>query len=291
MLTRWLSSSLSLCDRKHSSRVGATTGVKTDLVVGGTGSAGAAYPKAITSDERRATGYNARAHRLSLVASHNGNALMPFYDISVGIAPHDTPVYPGDPGIEIIAHAALARGDAANVSLLRFGAHTATHVDAPAHFIADAPPVASLSLDVLIGPAQVVELGDDVLAITAEHITAHVPPGTTRVLFKTRNSAFWAAAPPAAFRTDFTYLKPDAAHALVAQGAQLVGIDYLSIEQFKSEDFATHIALLERGVVIVEGLDLRAVPAGRYELICLPLKLTGGSGDGAPARAVLRAID
>ncbi len=215
---------------------------------------------------------------------------MPFYDISVGIASEETPVYPGDPGIEIIAHAALARGDAANVSLLHFGAHTATHVDAPAHFIAGAPVVSTLSLDVLIGPAHVVELDDDVRAIAAEHVTAHVPTGTARVLFKTRNSAFWAAAPPPEFRQDFTYIAPDGARALVAQGVQLVGIDYLSVEQFKSEQFETHLALLTRGVVIVEGLDLRAVPAGRYELICLPLKLTGGSGDGAPARAVLRTI-
>ncbi len=215
---------------------------------------------------------------------------MSFYDISVGIGPHDTPVYPGDPGIEISAHAALARGDAANVSLLHFGAHTATHVDAPAHFIADAPTVATLSLDVLIGPAQVVELGDDVRAIAATHVAAHVPAGATRVLFKTRNSAFWAAAPPRAFRPDFTYIAPDGARALVGRGVQLVGIDYLSVEQFKAEKFETHIALLARGIIIVEGLDLRAVPAGRYELICLPLKLTGGSGDGAPARAVLRTL-
>ncbi len=225
------------------------------------------------------------------VTCHTSLTLMPFYDISVGIAPGETPVYPGDPGIEISAHAALARGDAANVSLLHFGAHTATHVDAPAHFIAGAPTVATLSLDVLIGPAHVVELDDDVRAITAAHVAAHVPTGAARILFKTRNSAFWAAASPREFRTDFTYIAPDGARALVQLGVQLVGIDYLSVEQFKSETFETHLALLARGIVLVEGLDLRAVPAGRYELICLPLKLTGGSGDGAPARAVLRTLD
>src|SRR2546423_12452289 len=216
---------------------------------------------------------------------------MPFLDISVAIAPGATPVYPGDPGVEIITHAALARGDAANVSLLRFGAHTATHVDAPAHFIEHAPTVAEMPLDVLIGPAHVVEVASDVRAIAAEHVTALVPEDATRVLFKTRNSAFWAEAPPREFHTDFTYLAPDGARALVERGARLVGIDYLSVERFKSEDFATHMTLLARGVVIIEGLDLRAVAPGRYELICLPLKLAGTLGDGAPARAVLRTMD
>ena len=216
---------------------------------------------------------------------------MPFFDISVPIAPGETPVYPGDPGIEITAWAALARGDAANVSLLRFGAHTATHVDAPVHFIAAAPTVAALPLDVLIGPAHVVEVNADVRAIEAGHVAAHVPPGAMRVLFKTRNSEFWAAAPPRTFRTDFTYIAPDGAQALVARGVRLVGIDYLSVEQFKSTKFETHKRLLARGVVIVEGLDLRACAPGPYELICLPLKLAGGSGDGAPARAVLRTLD
>ena len=215
---------------------------------------------------------------------------MPFFDISVGIAPGETPVYPGDPGIEIVEWAALKRGDAANVSLLRFGAHTATHVDAPAHFISDAPTVAALSLDALVGPAHIVAVGDDVRAITAEHVAALVPRGASRVLFKTRNSSFWGAPPPRAFREDFTYITPAGARALVARDVRLVGFDYLSVEQFQAGSYETHTTLLAAGVVIVEGLDLRAVPAGPYELICLPLKITGGSGDGAPARAVLRTL-
>ena len=216
---------------------------------------------------------------------------MSLLDISVAIAPGETPVYPGDPGIEIVEWAALARGDAANVSLLRFGAHTATHVDAPAHFIAHAPMVAAMPLDVLIGPAHVVEIADEVRAIEAEHINALVPVGATRVLFKTRNSAFWTEPAPRAFHTDFTYITPDGARALVERGVLLVGIDYLSVEQFKSETFATHTTLLTQGIVIIEGLDLHAVAPGRYELICLPLKLAGTLGDGAPARAILRTID
>ncbi|PYS89509.1 MAG: cyclase [Acidobacteria bacterium] len=216
---------------------------------------------------------------------------MPIFDISVAIAPGETPVYPGDPGIEIVEWAALARGDAANVSLLRFGAHTATHVDAPAHFIAHAPTVAAMPLDILIGPAHVIAVAADVRAIEAEHVAALVPDEAPRVLFKTRNSAFWADAPPREFHTDFTYITHGGARALVERGVRLVGFDYLSVEQFKSETFATHTTLLAQGIVIIEGLDLRAVAPGRYELICLPLKLAGPLGDGAPARAVLRTID
>lgn len=216
---------------------------------------------------------------------------MAIFDISVAIAPGTTPVYPGDPSIEIETWAALARGDAANVSFLRFGAHTATHVDAPAHFIEHATTVANMPLDVLIGPAHVVAVETDVQAITAAHVNALVAAEATRVLFKTRNSEFWGEAEGSEFRTNFTHLAPDGARALVERGVRLVGIDYLSIEQFQAEKFETHLTLLERGVVVLEGLDLRAVATGRYELICLPLKLAGPLGDGAPARAVLRTLE
>lgn len=215
---------------------------------------------------------------------------MTIYDISVPIRPGATPTYPGDPGIEIESWAEIARGDAANVSVLRLGVHTATHVDAPAHFIEGAPGLPSLPLEALIGDALVVELPTDVRAVEAVHVAAARAEGATRVLFKTRNSAFWAE-PRGRFREDFTYLTEGAAHALVEAGARLVGIDYLSVEKFKAEDFRTHLALLSRGVVVLEGLDLRGVSAGRYELICLPLKIAAGSGDGAPCRAVLRTLD
>ncbi|MDQ1592698.1 MAG: arylformamidase [Pyrinomonadaceae bacterium] len=215
---------------------------------------------------------------------------MPIYDISVAISPDTTPTYPGDPTIEIVSWAAMARGDAANVTFLHMGAHTATHVDAPAHFIEHAPQVSALPLEVLIGEARVVELGDEVREIDAGCVAAHVAAGTTRVLFKSRNSNFWHDDGKT-FREDFTHLTPDGARSLNERGVRLVGIDYLSVEKFKSETFETHTTLLSAGVVVVEGLDLRGVAAGVYELICLPLKIAAGSGDGAPARAVLRTYD
>ncbi|PYS78819.1 MAG: hypothetical protein DMF67_19055 [Acidobacteria bacterium] len=215
---------------------------------------------------------------------------MKIYDISVPIAPRLTPVYPGDPGIEVGSWKAIARGDAANVTALNFGAHTGTHVDAPAHFIEGAPGVPSLPLDVLVGEARVVAVPVDACAVEESYVEEAALEGCSRVLFKTRNSAFWDD-PRGCFREDFTYIAPGAARALVSRGVRLVGIDYLSVERFGSEDFETHRVLLSSGVVILEGLDLRAVAHGAYELVCLPLKIAAGSGDGAPARAVLRSLD
>jgi arylformamidase len=215
---------------------------------------------------------------------------MQIYDITVPISAEGTPIYPSDPGIEIKQWAALAAGDAANVTLLNFGAHTATHIDAPAHFIEGAAKIDALPLDAMMGRARVVEIQRDVRAIDIDELARHDLSGVTRLLFKTRNSRLWAEA-RSNFQEDFTYIEPDAARVLAESGVRLVGIDYLSVEKFKSERHETHIKLLSRSVVIVEGLDLSRVPAGDYELICLPLKIASGTGDGAPARAVLRTLD
>ena len=209
---------------------------------------------------------------------------MKIYDVTVPISER-TPVYEGDPAVQIEVANAMTRGDAANVSRLCCGVHTATHVDAPNHFIEGAKRVDELDFEKLIGVCRVVEIDESVTAIEAEHLENL--EGAERVLFKTRNSNFWTDLSQG-FRKDFTYIAPDAAKRLVDAKIKLVGIDYLSVEKFGSEDFATHIILLKNEVVIIEGLDLREVPAGDYELICLPLKIIGGVGDGAPARTILR---
>ncbi len=214
---------------------------------------------------------------------------MTIYDISVPLSAA-TPTYPSDPTIEIKSWSALDRGDSANVSLLHFGAHSGTHVDAPAHFIAGGSKVEALPLESLMGEATVVELPEDMMAIDADFIGRNCKQAWERILFKTRNSSFWNN-PEEGFRTDYTYLEPAAAQRLTEMGMRLVGIDYLSIEQFKSEKHETHRILLAKGVVILEGLDLSNIAPGRYELICLPLRIAGGSGDGAPVRAVLRTLE
>ena len=210
---------------------------------------------------------------------------MPIYDITVPIRP-GMPIYEGDPAVEIAAWSALAKGDSANVSFLHFGAHTGTHVDAPAHFIEGARKIDALSLDVLIGPARVIRVPDEVAEIDPDFLAGCDLDQVERVLFHTRNSNFWSEG----FRKDFTHLLPEAAEMLVEMGIKLVGTDYLSIEKFHSGHHRTHLALLSQSVVIVEGLNLSDVPAGDYELICLPLKIADGAGDGAPARVVLRTL-
>jgi arylformamidase len=213
---------------------------------------------------------------------------VPIYDLSVPIGT-ELPTYPGDPALKIDNWSSLANGGSANVSALCFSAHTGTHVDAPAHFIEGAKMVESLDLEVLIGEAQVIEVPEDMITIDEEFVAANCAPGTTRVLFKTRNSVFWTRD-KTDFRTDFTHLEVQAARRLVERGVKLVGIDYLSIEKFHSQDHAVHRALLAHEVIILEGLNFSEVPAGKYELICLPLRLRSHLGDGAPARAILRTL-
>lgn len=214
------------------------------------------------------------------------NAFMPprIHDISLPVASGGL-IYPGNPPIEIASVSAMAAGASSNGSRISFGSHTATHVDAQHHMIDGGWTVDQMKLDVLIGPALLVRFPDDVLSITAAGLADLDLTGVERILFATRNSTFNRETE---FRRDYTFVAPDAADLLVAKGIKLVGVDYLSIEQFRSGHHKTHKNLLGADVIIIEGLALGDVPAGRYELICLPLSLPGL--DGAPARAVLREL-
>jgi arylformamidase len=180
--------------------------------------------------------------------------------------------YPGDPEVRLERVKAIADGEPANISKLDLGVHSGTHVDAPFHFIDRAAGADELPLDVLNGPCEVVEA-----AALDESAVGAVPEGAERVLFKTPNSELWAQD---TFPETFEQLDGAAARALVERGVRLVGVDYLSVG-----DEAAHRVLLGAGVVPVEGLDLRGVAPGSYELHCLPLRLVGS--DGAPARAIL----
>ena len=206
---------------------------------------------------------------------------MAIYDVSVPLR-SGMVTYAGEPGPQLSFHSLIARGDSANVSALSLGSHTGTHIDAPHHFLDGAPTVEALPLDALVGPAHVIEHSG------ASHITAAdleavgLPSGLQRLLIKTSNGRFWDDD---TFHTDFIGLAGDGARWLVERGFRLVGIDYLSIEQFQSPTHEVHKALLGAGVVIVEGLNLRRVAPGPYFLVCAPLKVIGA--DGAPARVFL----
>ena len=210
---------------------------------------------------------------------------MHIYDISLPIS-ESLVTWPGDPPIHITQPHHLDKGDEATVSHLDMGAHTGTHVDAPAHYIPGGSGVDELDLHALVGPALVVH------AIEADALSADVlaglpiPPGTERVLFRTRNSA--AARElirqGGEFSEEFVAITEDGARWLVERGVRLVGVDYLSVGPYRS-GAATHRTLMRAGVIPVEGLDLIGIPAGIYHLVCLPLRIVGA--DGAPARAIL----
>jgi arylformamidase len=208
---------------------------------------------------------------------------MKILDISVPVS-RGLPVWPGDPRIVLERSQSITDGNESNDSRIACSVHSGTHVDAPKHYVDEGSTVENLPLDVLLGPAWVVHLpAEDI--ITPEKLeTLTIPPDTKRLLFKTRNSSFWEN-PNHSFKSEYVALSAEAAEWIVSKGIRLVGIDYLSVQLFTDREPLTHRLLLEAGVVIIEGLDLRSVGPGLYQLICLPLKLVGS--DGAPARAVL----
>src|SRR5215208_4901480 len=202
-------------------------------------------------------------------------------DVSVPLAP-GIPAYPGNPEFELQPVKRIADGGSSNVSRIVMGTHTGTHVDAPRHFFDDGPGVDALQLDLLLGRARVVEITRRG-GIGADELAAAGLREDIRVLLKTSNSALWNGE---GFHQDYTHLTELGARYLVDQGVKVIGIDYLSVEQFKKAGAPAHRALLSQGVVIIEGLNLADVEPGMYEMYCLPLRVSGG--DGAPARVILK---
>jgi arylformamidase len=208
---------------------------------------------------------------------------MKIYDISLTIQ-NGMVVWPGDPQVKLERIFKIEEGANANVSKLELSVHTGTHLDAPHHFLNGAKRIDELALDILIGPVQVVRLADEVDLITAEVVEqAGIAPGVIRVIFKTRNSAYWLKTEQV-FEKGFVGVSTDGAEALVKRGIRFVGIDYLSIAPYKKSR-PTHEVLLKAEMIILEGVNLNGIEPGMYGLICLPPKL--GGSDGSPARAVL----
>ncbi len=207
---------------------------------------------------------------------------MTLYDATLPLVP-GMATWPGEPGPDRTLIKSIAGGDAANVSHLGMGMHTGTHVDAPVHFIPGAGGIESVPLDALIGPCLVVDVGNAAAITTGLLDALKLPAGLERILFKSRNSAF---IEDPAFHEDFTYIAHDAARWLVQRGLRLVGVDYLSVEQFTAAEPLTHRTLLGAHVAIVEGANLRDVPAGEYTVMALPIRLVGS--DGGSTRLVLQ---
>jgi arylformamidase len=204
------------------------------------------------------------------------------YDVSLPIT-NTMVVWPSDPPVVLTPKAHLSRDRSHTVRLtaIEMGSHTGTHIDAPYHFVDNGRKLHEIPMEQLVGEASVVEIGN-VRSIDRRELESLDWTGVERVLFKTHNSKHWQDG---RFYEEFVYLEPEGAEFLVERGIRLVGIDYLSIDRYRSDAHPTHFVLLTRNIVILEGLNLANVPAGRYRLAALPLNLQ--DADGAPARVIL----
>jgi len=191
--------------------------------------------------------------------------------------------WPGDPPVQIERRLALDRGEVMNLSTVSMSLHSGTHMDAPLHFLREGASLDEMPLAATVGRARVIEIRDPE-SIKPEHLAGRRIRRGERILFKTRNSKrCWARAE---FCEDFVYISKEAARYLAERRVQTVGIDYISVGGFHQDTVETHQILLEAGIWIIEGLNLGGVRPGRYELVCLPLRVL--RSDGAPARAILR---
>ncbi len=193
--------------------------------------------------------------------------------------------WPDDPAVRIERTRRLECGDVCNFSALSMGAHTGTHMDAPLHFLPRGAAMDRMPFSATIGPARVIAIRDPE-SIKPEELRRHRIRRGERILFKTRNSArCWDQDK---FVEDFVFISKEAAQYLAERRIRTVGVDYLSVGGFRPDGRETHLALLGAGIWIIEGLDLSRVRPGRYELLCLPLRIQGG--EGGPARALLRPV-
>ncbi len=191
--------------------------------------------------------------------------------------------WPGDPPVSITREKDISKGDQANVSKLSLGAHTGTHMDAPRHFFKRGKSLHELPMEAVIGPGRVISIHDEESVKVAELKKHRIRKGE-RILFKTANSSrVWNTGK---FIKNFVYISPEAAVFLSEKQIRSVGIDYLSVGGFYANGKDIHRSLLGAGIWVIEGLNLANVAEGRYDLICLPIKIM--DIDGAPARAVIR---
>ncbi|NMB46870.1 MAG: cyclase family protein [Firmicutes bacterium] len=194
------------------------------------------------------------------------------------------PVWPGEkrPLLERIA---TVEEDGVQGTRLQFSAHTGTHIDAPRHFIAGGATIDQIPVERFVGPCLLVDYQGDGPTIQVSDLEKVSWEGVTRVIFRTKNSFLPMDGD---FSPDYIGLSMAAAEFLVTTGVELVGIDYLSVERFEDSDCPVHRVLLGAGMVVVEGLKLKDLTPGRYELVALPLLLEGS--EGSPARVLMRRL-
>ena len=186
------------------------------------------------------------------------------HDISINAA--DCKLYPGDPQTKIISLQSIEKGDSCNLSAVNMCLHAGTHIDAPLHFIKNGKGIMDIGLAPFIGECTVISVKEN---ITGKFIEEHITPRIDRVLFRTEGEF---------------YLDRTGAYALVDTKIQLVGIDAMSIAADFDED-VTHIKLLQNGIYILEGLNLKGIRDGNYMLFAPPINI--GNTEAAPCRALL----
>jgi arylformamidase len=206
-------------------------------------------------------------------------------DISVPIE-ENMPVWPGDIKPQLIEVKSQRKGDKSNDTRFICSSHAGTHIDAPRHFLEHGKTVDQIKLDILAGHVYVAYFNKIKEIKSSDLDKARIPMKTKRLLLKTDNSKLWQRKEKK-FKKDFVALTPDAAKWMVKRGIKLVGIDYLSIQQFNG-DTKTHKILLSKNIVIIECLNLSKVKPGLYEMLCLPLNIVGA--EGASARTILRPL-
>jgi len=204
------------------------------------------------------------------------------YDISVVLG-EESIDFPGDEPFSHTWTERMQDGGVCDLSCLRMSAHAGAHLDSPAHFLRGGKTLDQFPLQEFIRPAQVIEIRDPECVGTAEWEPLEISTGDA-ILFKTENSRSGRNR-GGVFSERFVYLSGEAAALCVRRKVGLVGLDAISIERYGDKGFPAHRHLMESGVLILEGIHLGHVPAGRYTLFCLPLKLSGC--EASPVRAVL----
>jgi len=200
-----------------------------------------------------------------------------------------TPVWPGDQPLSIRWTQRLVDGDTTNLSAITLTPHLGAHADAPLHLFDGERDMGAVDLRPFLGPAMVVDVTGslDVTGsreVTARHLAGIDLAGAERLLLRTQSTPAAAEG----FDPDTPHLAADAAELIAGAGLLLVGIDSPSVDAAAAAGLPVHRRLLAAGIAILEGLDLTRVAPGRYELIALPLRLTGV--EASPVRAVLRPL-
>jgi arylformamidase len=204
------------------------------------------------------------------------------YDISVTLGEEDIP-FPGDPPFSREILSSIEKSGVCNVSKLGMCAHSGTHIDMPAHFIAGGNTLDAYIISDFIRRAHVVGVPDAKAVKASDLEKTNIRPGDA-VLFKTDNSTSGRCR-SGVFSNDFVYISLEAAEACARKKVGLVGLDYITIEEHGNDDFPAHRTLLGNGILVLETINLQEVPPGKYTLTCLPLKIKGG--EASPVRAIL----